>query len=45
MGAPTVKEFLYRYLEELAEMIPKLDRPTYKVLLCISKMACYSYEL
>ena len=44
VGAPTLKEFLDRYLEELSEFIPKSDK-FYKTLMCISKMACYSYEM
>lgn len=42
---PTVKEFLDRYIEELGDFISKVDRSVYKVLMCISKMTCFSYEL
>ena len=44
LGAPTVKEFLDRYLEEVSYFMPRNDR-FYKVLLCLSKMACFSYDL
>lgn len=44
IGAPTIKEFLDRYLEELAEHLPKSDN-IYRQLMCLSKMACYSYDL
>ncbi len=44
VGAPTVKEFLDRYIEEMADILPMNDK-IYKVLLCLGKMACYSYDL
>jgi hypothetical protein len=44
VGAPTVKEFLDRFLEELTDLIPKSDK-FYKALMCLSKMSCFSYEL
>jgi hypothetical protein len=45
VGAPTQKEFLDRYLEELSEILAKTDKQTYKELMCLAKMSCYSYEL
>jgi hypothetical protein len=44
IGSPTVKEFLDRFIEELADLIPKTDLLKAQ-LLCLSKMACYCYEL
>lgn len=44
VGPPTVKEFLDRYLEEMADILPMTDK-FYKVLMCLAKMACYSYDL
>lgn len=44
VGAPTFKEFLDRYLAELADIIPNNEK-LYKALMCIGKMTCYSYDL
>ena len=45
VGAPTVKEFLDRFLEELSGLLPKQDRIVYRSLICLCKMSCYSYDL
>jgi hypothetical protein len=44
IGYPTVKEFLDRFMEELAEIIP-LTEQMKSQLICLSKMTCYSYEM
>lgn len=44
VGAPTLKEFLDRYLEELSDNLVKTDKQIYKELMCLSKMSCFSYE-
>ena len=42
IGVPTLKEYLDRYMEQMRLIN---DKVLYKVLLCISKMVCFSYDL
>lgn len=44
IGAPTVKEFLDRYCEELADILPKTDKFK-KLLTFIARMVCHNYCL
>lgn len=44
VGAPTVLEFIDRYCEELADILPKSPK-FHKVCVYLAKMACHSYDL
>lgn len=44
IGAPTVKEFLDRYCEELADILPKTDKFK-KICTFIAKLVSHSYPL
>ena len=44
IGAPTVKEFLDRYCEELAEILPKSDKFK-KICTFVARMASHNYSL
>jgi hypothetical protein len=44
VGAPTVLEFIDRYMEELADILPKSDK-FHKICVYLAKMACHSYDL
>jgi len=44
IGSPTMKEFLDRFIEELADPIFKSDK-LYKIMMYLSKLACHNYSL
>jgi len=44
MGAPTVKEFLDRYCEELTEILPKTDKFK-KICNFVARLASHNYSL
>ena len=44
IGAPTIKEFLDRYLEELACVLPKNEK-LYRVCMFLSKLTCFEYNM
>jgi hypothetical protein len=44
IGAPTVKEFLDRYFEELTEILPKTDKFK-KICTFVARMASHNYSL
>lgn len=44
IGAPTVKEFLDRYIEELNEPLLKSSK-FYKIALYLAKLSCHNYGL
>lgn len=45
IGAPTVKEFLDRYCEELADILPQNNDKFKKICTFISKLAFHNYSL
>ena len=44
VGAPTVLEFMDRYSEELADILPKSAK-FHKICMYLAKMTCHSYDL
>lgn len=44
IGAPTIKEFLDRYCEELADILPKTDKFK-KICTFVAKLASHNYTL